>query len=271
MRSTSNFSKPVVLNILTVFFGLLLQTVLFQSTALASPLAETSLSSRGLEKRFEGTPAPKDGDGGPADSDYPSNDDIAKAFIPPSGPYIFFSGLPNPQTNQKPYEFSKTLDGAKIIRNAFPKTYLNMRFKPGPMRSQEWYQNFLDRVSGFYADQAVKAGNKVYFVGQFDGTVLDCSIWKRIELPTLTAGNIEITLVDYSNPDNQRSYFPSIGLRPRAEEGALEKRLTGYCFDWPGDGEDANDPDVDPPVGIPYYPGQCGVHLQQVSISVNRL
>lgn len=130
------------------------------------------------------------------------------------------------------------------------------------------FQNFLDRVSGVFADKAVEAGNTVYFVGQFDGTVLDCSIWKRIELQTLLDGGITIKLVDYSNFQNQKDYPGSnsiIPIIPRDEDSVLEKRGTGYCFDWPGSGEDANDPDADPPVGIGYYPGNCGVHLQQVS------
>ncbi len=264
MGSHSRFSKPALLNILTLCFGILLHTVLFQSTALASPLAENSLLPRGLEKRYSGTPAPKDGNGGPDTSDYPSDDEIKAAFIPPGGAFVFFSGLPNPQTNQAPYQFSQTMNGAQILRNAFPKSYVNRRFKPNPERSQEWYQNFLDRVSGIYADKAVEAGNTVYFVGQYDGTVLDCSIWKRIELPTLIAGGITIKLVDYSNFQNVKDYpLPGVlGVRDAAD--ALEKRASGYCFDWPGDGEDANDPDADPLVGIPYYPGNCGVHLQQV-------
>ena len=113
---------------------------------------------------------------------------------------------------------------------------------------------------------AVKAGNKVYFVGQYDGTFLDCSIWKRIELPTLTDGGIEIVLVDYSNFKNQKSYPGTQDILPRDEPSGLQERSKGYCFDWPGDGEDANDPDVDPPYGTPYYPGNCGVHLRQVSL-----
>ena len=123
---------------------------------------------------------------------------------------------------------------------------------------------------------AVAAGNPVYIVGQFDGTVLDCSIWKRIELSTLVAGNIHITLVDYSNFDKKRDYpgtTPIITIPPRSEGNALdelEKRETEYCFDWPGTGEDPNDPDADSSAGIPYYPGNCGVHLTQVSPSLFR-
>ena len=268
--------KPALLSALTLYISIFLSSILFSSSALASPVAQ-SLQPHALAKRYSGTPAPKQGDGGPDSSDYPSDDDIRAAFIEPSGPYVFFSGLPNPQTNQAPYQFSQTIQGAQILRNAFPRSYVNRRFKPNPERSQQWYQNFLDRVSGIYADKAVERGETVYFVGQYDATVLDCSIWKRIELPTLTDGGIPITLVDYSNFANQKDYpgtEPIIPFKPRDTTGlstrdnienSLDKRGTGYCFDWPGSQEDANDPDVDPPIGVPYYPGNCGVHLQQVS------
>ena len=148
MGRTSNISKPILLNIFTLFFGVLLQTILFQSTALASPVAEDSLSLRELGKRYSGTPSSPTGDEGPAESDYPSDDDIRAAFTPPKGPFVFFSGLPNPTTNQKPYDFSQTIDGAVILRNAFPKSYVNRRYKSNKERSVKWYQNFLDRLSG---------------------------------------------------------------------------------------------------------------------------
>ena len=271
MKSILGPSKPAPLNTLTLLLFALFQFIAFQSTVLASPLAENSLSLQSLGKRYyDKDISPKSADTGPATSDYPSDPDIRTAFIPFQGPFVFFSGLPNPATNQKPYDFSLTIDGATILRNAFPKSYINMRYKPNPERSVEWYQNFLDRASGIYADEAVKKGDRVYFVGRWDNVVEECSIWKRVELPTLLAGNVEITLVDYSNFENQKPYpgtnvdVPSSGGR-----GGLDKRLTGYCFDWPGTGEDANDPDADPPVGLPYYPGSCGVHLTQVSVFNN--
>ena len=78
--------------------------------------------------------------------------------------------------------------------------------------------------------------------------------------------------MDYSNFDNKKQYPGTDVINPLSGGGdateKINKRLTGYCFDWPGDGEEANDPDVDPPIGIPYYPGYCGVHLTQVSYSM---
>ena len=265
----SSTLKPALLGILTLYLGF------FISTTLAFPLESNALQTHALAKRFKGEPAGKQGDGGPEESDYPSDDEIRAAFIPPAGPFVFFSGLPDPQTNQAPYQFSQTIDGAQILRNAFPKSYINRRYKPNPERSEQWYQDFLDRVSGIYADKAVEKGETVYFVGLANAKVLDCSIWKRIELPTLIDGGISITLVDYSDFENQNDYpgtniemFPGGFFKSRALDGddnALAKRETGYCFDWPGSLEDPNDPDADPEVGIGYYPGSCGMHLQQVS------
>ena len=252
---------------LTLLLFALFQFIAFQSTALASPLAENSISLPSLDKRYyDKKIAGKEGDTGPATSDYPTDDEIRAAFVAPSGPYVFFSGLPNPTTNQKPYEFSQTIDGATILRNTFPKSYINQQWKPNPKRSDEWYQNFLDRASGIYADMAVKNGKKVYFVGLWNADVLPCSIWSRVEMQTLVDGNIEIELVDYSNFDNKKQYPGTDTIDPFSASGdKIKKRETGYCFDWPGDGDDANDPDADPPVGTPYYPGNCGVHLTQVS------
>lgn len=98
-------------------------------------------------------------------------------------------------------------------------------------------------------------------MGKFDGTVNDCSIWSRIELPTLLDGGIgQITLIDYTNFQNRKDY-PQLSspVKPR-DESAQD-----YCFDWEGDREDPADPDSEPPIGLPYYPGSCGVHVQQVS------
>ena len=134
---------------LTLLLFALFQFIAFQSTALASPLTENSISLRSLGKRYyDKKISPKNGDNGPATSDYPTDDEICAAFIAPQGPFVFFSGLAKPQMNKAPYEFSQTIDGATILRNAFPKSYINRRYKPNPERSLEWYQNFLDRASG---------------------------------------------------------------------------------------------------------------------------
>lgn len=71
-------------------------------------------------------------------------------------------------------------------------------------------------------------------MGKFDGTVNDCSIWSRIELPTLLDGGIgQITLVDYTNFQNQKDY-PQLSspVKPRDESDVFEKRAQDYCFDW---------------------------------------
>ncbi|MCJ1423559.1 hypothetical protein MMC29_001443 [Sticta canariensis] len=257
MGSHLRLSKPALMKTLTLCFGIFL---LFRSTALASPLVENSISSRGLERRYDQTNiSPKFGDTGPATSDYPSDDEINAAFIAPAGPFVFFPVCPTPK------QFAQTMQDATILRMAYPKSYVNQRFKPNPARSIEWYQNFLDRLSGIYADKAVAAGRTVYFVGDYDGTVRDCSIWRRVELPTLLAGGISIKLVDYGNFSNQKDYTVPDLIISRDVDGALEKRETDYCFDWPGDDDDADDPDIDPTFGIPCYSGSCGMHLQQVS------
>lgn len=257
MGSDFRLSKPALMKTLTLCFGIFF---LFRSTALASPLIESSLSSRVLERRYHQTKiSSKLGDTGPATSDYPSDDEINAAFIAPAGPFIFYSGLPEPDKNKAPLQFAQTMQGATTARNAFPKSYVDQRFKPDPARSIEWYENFLDRLSGIYADKAVTAGSTVYFVGNYDDTARDCSIWRRVELPTLLAGGISIKLVDYSSFANLKDYTVSDSIISLYVHGALEKRETGYCLNRPGDDDGADAPDVDPTVG------SCGMHLQQVS------
>lgn len=235
---------------------------------LGSPLGETSLNTRDLVRRYEGSPSGKltnpdnGGEGGPDTSDYESDDDIKGAYTAPSGALVFFSGI---GSSQEPYNFAQTLDpkGA-ILRGAFPKGFIT---RGKPARSQQWFQDFLDRTSGYFADQAVAAGNRVYFVGRFDAVVSSCSIWSRIELPTLVAGGIDITLVDYTNFGNTKDYPIPDDLQIINSGGSfpVKKRDTQYCADWIGDQEDPADPDSTPGVGTGYYPGNCGVHVKQVS------
>ena len=265
-------SSIAFVNILALYLSILLSASFFHSTALASPIAGTSaLEPHDLFKRYSGTPTGPDpknsNDGGPT-SDYPSDSDITKAFIPPSGAFVFFSGIGD---SQAPFNYAtnELKNGAVILRGAYPKGFVS-RGK-NPKRSAKWFLDFLDRISGVYSDKAVAAGNRVYFVGVMDTSgnpvVADCSIWNRIELPTLIAGGIPITFVDYSNFANTKDYpLPTTaGLTPPFQHGPfIQKRAVGSCFDWDGDREDPADPDSDPNAGIGYYPGQCGVHLQQV-------
>ena len=223
--------------------------------ATASPLAVTSLESSSLVKRYEGDPSGKVGNGGPDASDYQDDNQIATAFTVPEGPFVFFSGIGD---SQAPYNFAQTLDpkGA-ILRSTFTKGLIT---RGKPQRSEQWFQDFLDRASGYYVDQAVQAGNPVFFVGKWNYEVDDCSIWNRIEYNTLLSHEISITLVDYTNFDNKKPYEP-----PTKKIRDLEKRAQDYCFNWQGDREDPADPDSSPSPGLGYYPGWCGVHVVQVS------
>ncbi|KAI4194051.1 MAG: hypothetical protein LQ350_008011 [Teloschistes chrysophthalmus] len=238
---------PILLLVrLSVIFSILS----YISTSLASPLAVrpthlSSLSKRYISTRANGLPSPKIGDGGPAESDYPNDDQIRGAFIPPAGPLVFFSGLPDPQNNQAPFEFTKTVPGATILRGAFPKAYITRKPQGGPRRSLEWYQNFLDRASGVYTDKAVEKGETVFFVGTWDAQ-------NQRDYPGTNTENIIDPIFQPPKKRDQVGYLDQ-----------LEKRDTGICFDWPGTGEDANDPDSDPSLDTGYYPGWCRLHLQQ--------
>ena len=227
MASPKNISKPAVLNLLTLLFIFIFQITLVSPATLASPVAKASIAS--LEKRYstanlagrQGTKS------GPATSDYPSDTEIKAAFIPQKGPYVFFSGLPNPANNPDPAKFAKTVDGAVVLIDAFPKSYTERRYN-NVERSEEWYQNFLDRISGIWADMAVKEGKAVYFVGKSDAIFRKCSVWNRVELPTLKSSNIKITLVDHTNFKNQKDFlYP--GKATRALSAILEARKEPKC------------------------------------------
>lgn len=123
-------SKALIFNAVLLFFGFVLH-------ATASPLAETSLQTRTLGKRYEGTPSGKLGDGGPDTSDYQSDSDIAAAYVAPNGAFVFFSGI---KDSQAPYQFSQTLSPpGSILRGAFTKGFVT---RGKPQRSQQWFQDF---------------------------------------------------------------------------------------------------------------------------------
>lgn len=186
---------------LTLFFAIFLQIASAAPTecnSLSSSAASCAvdLDPRDILKRYTGHSRGKEGSGGPDHSDYPSDADIRKAYTHPKGPHVFYSGIGSDTTD--PYKFSQEVGGS-ILRNAFPKKYLNQE-----KRSAQWLGDFWDRCSGIFAELA---SGEVYFVSEFTkDTVQDCSIWVRIERPTLEASaDVKtITLVDRSDFKNKK-------------------------------------------------------------------
>jgi hypothetical protein len=186
---------------LTLFFAIFLHIASAAPTECASlstsanPCA-VDLDPAELFKRYTGRSRGKEGSGGPDHSDYPSDADIRKAYTHPQGPHVFYSGIGSDTTD--PYKFSQEVGGV-ILRNAFPKKYLNQN-----KRSDQWLGDFWDRCSGIFAELAP---GDAYFVSEFTkDTVQDCSIWVRIERPTLEASSSvkTIALVDRSNFKNKK-------------------------------------------------------------------
>ncbi|KAF2105788.1 hypothetical protein BDV96DRAFT_591868 [Lophiotrema nucula] len=233
--------------------GFLLPASILQGV-LATPLPDVH---SGLAKRYSGTPTGKQGDGGPDDSDYPSDDDIRGAYIAPSGASVFWSQI---GTSQAPYDFAQSIGGV-IVRGTYPKGYTNQN-----KRSSQWIQDFRDRFSAIYAE---KASGEVFFVAPFDNKIDACRIWSRMELPSLMDNSdvTKITLVDYTNFANKKTIWEPTSIpfskREEAINQLLSKRADQACNDWDGYGDDPADPDADPSVSIPYAPGWCGVHVTQ--------
>ncbi|KAI0132943.1 hypothetical protein BJ170DRAFT_730966 [Xylariales sp. AK1849] len=226
---------------------------------------KNSNTAHSLAKRYSGKPSGKVGTGGPATSDYPSDDQIRSAFTNPSGPYVFFAQIGDSTTA---YNFAQS-KGGNIFRQAFPRGYTNEN-----KRSAQWHQDFADRFSGVFAE---KASGDVYVVSTWNFKIDDCRVWSRIEFPTLKDNSkVEsVILVDYTNWKNQKVIWAAEGLgapfarstanndrRAALEaENALQKRAT-YCFDWDGYGDDPGDPDHGTDTQA-YVPGWCGVHVTQ--------
>jgi hypothetical protein len=143
---TSSMARAISLRtILALLFAFVFQIAFAAPTECNSISDHTSacnidLDIRDLLKRYSGNPRGKVGTGGPAKSDYPSDEEIRKAYLKPSGPHVFYSGIGADTTD--PYAFSQKVGGV-ILRNAFPKKYLNQN-----KRSEEWLGDFWDRTSG---------------------------------------------------------------------------------------------------------------------------
>ncbi|KAF2727347.1 hypothetical protein EJ04DRAFT_595306 [Polyplosphaeria fusca] len=235
--------------------GLLSAVSILQGT-LSTPVPGVQLA-----KRYSGTPAGKLGDGGPDTTDYPSDDEIRSVIMNVEGPFIFFSQI---GPSVPAYDFARSIGGAGI-RQAFPIGWCSQNG-----RSSQWLQDFWDRGSGVYAE-IVKG--EVFFVAPFDNKIDRCRTWSRTELPTLMDNvNVpKITLVDYTNTENRKTIWERTpesiaALLAKREESLhqLFKRADDkFCFDWDGYGDDPGDPNGDPTLYIPYYPGRCDVNITQ--------
>lgn len=241
--------KTPVWKALTLFTTLLLHLTIFQLGALASPFSVIASDSSHLSKRYTGDISPATGNAGPDTSNYPTDDEIKAAYITANGPTVFYSGIgpPGPAVN-----FAESV-GGRVLSQSFPDDYIKYQ-----NRGKKWYQNFIDRASGIFAD---KASGEVFFVSVYNNKIDLCRVWARVEYSSLLDNPqvTKITLVDYTNFQNQKRY-PGL-----PQQNSKVKRSNGYCFDWEGDAEDPIGPPTDPQLDIGYYPGNCGVHVVQVS------
>ena len=250
-----NFNKGPSVGILTLFLALI-AVLVGQSTAFPTPnslktetldIIETSTQYlHNLGKRFTGQTSGKIGTTGPNNSDYPSDSEIEQACNPEAGKaFVFYS---NADSNLA-HQFAQQNNGL-IVRQTFPKRYVGKKSpQGGGKRSDEWYQDFCDRFSGVYSD---KARGTVYLVTDLDAGTRDCSVWERIEKPTLMANTAVTDIVAVSSADfNRRNTIWSQTTRKRDNAGlalrALKKQASGkkFCFNWDGCGEDPSDPDGD--------------------------
>lgn len=248
-----NFNKGPSVGILGLFLALIAFLV-SQSTALPTPNSleiqtldtiETSTQYlHDLGKRFAGRASGKVGTAGPDTTDYPSDSEIGEACNPEAGKaFIFYS---NADSNLA-HQFAQANNGL-IVRQTFPKGYVGKKPNRGKKRSDEWYQDFCDRFSGVFAD---KAKGTVYLVTDLDAGTRDCSVWERIEKPTLLANTAVTDIVAVSSADfsKRNTIWSRTGKRDNAGLAlrALKKQTSGKksCFNWEGCGEDPNDSDGD--------------------------
>lgn len=236
-------------SIITLSFTIFLHLTIFDSGALASPFLSIATSPVQLSKRYDDSKiSPPGSQNGQDTSPYPDDKQIKADYISARAPTVFYSNIGAPD---KAHEFAASI-GGRLLSDAFPPGYIAYNG-----RGKKWYENFADRASGFLAD---KASGEVFFVGRWDLAVDNCRIWARVEYQSLLDNPdvTKITLVDYSNFDNKKDY-PGL-------PNQKVKRGNRYCFDWDGDREDPLGQPSDPGLDIGYYPGNCGVHVVQVSL-----
>jgi len=113
---------------LFIFLILLLVEVLALPVFSISNYAEENITGTigNPSKPNISTPFGPTSDPGPADSDYPTDHEIRSAFIEPTGPYVFYSEVPN---STPAYRFAQSL-GGQIPRDAYPKKFTSMN---GPL------------------------------------------------------------------------------------------------------------------------------------------
>lgn len=248
---------------------LLLHLAIFEFSAQGSLLSYNTTFSKGLAKRYIGDIHPPKSSPGPDESNYPNDDEIRSAYMPSHGPSVFYSGIGD---GDQAEAFAVSIGGI-ILKDAFPTNYTRYGG-----RGSKWYGNYIDRASGIFAE---KASGEVFFVGMWNLEVDRCRVWGRIEYPSLLANPhvTKVTLVDYSNFANKRDY-PGIpgqnSHRPKPVFPVGAMSIPGgpdidFCFDWEGDQEDPLDPASDPQLDVGYYPGNCGVHVVQVSQSAHTM
>ena len=246
---------------------LLLFALALSSVASALPSANSHALAVGrLVKHYSGAPSGKVGTGGPATSDYPTDEEIRNSFHNgTNSPFVFFSQIVD---STPAYYFAQSKGGA-IFRQAYPPKYTTQQ-----KRSKAWFQDFADRFSGIFAE---RASGDVYFVTKINHTVPDCRVWSRIATLTQNPNVESVILVDYTNFTNQRviwtqptSNITERGLRGIAARAAAAKTLwkpnDTYCLDWDGDGDDPADADADADAdddSASDARGRCGVHITQ--------
>lgn len=228
--------------------------------------ASSDQAARSLDKRYyadkvKGIDSTKNDAAANPNSDYPSDEDIMNSCNP-SGPLVFWSQVPD-GSSKAPFSFAQSIGGS-ILRDAFPKGYLNRKYN-GVTRSQAWHQNFLDRASGIFAD---KASGEVYLVSNYalDGNVNECRIWARVEFPSIQATEAtKVTLVDALDFSNTKTlWVPDNGNTGCRRDSAIFVRDDNIlaCPDWNDYGDDPGDPD-ETDTTPSYQPSNCGLHFVQ--------
>ncbi|MCJ1342826.1 hypothetical protein MMC31_001015 [Peltigera leucophlebia] len=191
--------------LLSILFGALFLSSFEVSTALASPAYEKFSTGARIHARD--------------DSDYPSDEDIAKNCKVDADKSVFFSQIGD---STPAYNFAK--DNGKIIfRQAFPPKYTTKN-----KRSDKWYQDFCDRFSRIFAE---KSAGTVYFVAPWNEEIDDCRVWKRIEYKALVnnAAVHKIVQVNYKDFSQRKNLWVRSNGAPFMSASTTSAPTHGWC------------------------------------------
>lgn len=217
----------------------------------ASPI-DTSLISRDpawdLFKRYDSSRITGPIGRGPAETNYPSDEQINAAFIDTRGrPFVFWTELYTLRTPAaRGFAHHGVYQGEQVNGILLEECFEDTQFtcSRDDLDSQAWFANFIDRLSGIFAD---RSGPAAFLVTEsYDEELTNPeSTFVRMEAPSLLQH--QITSIIFVNAHDQTK-TKQVDLNTLLQKmdamrvpSRKEKRdgmQLPFTFNWPGYGDD---------------------------------